>query len=131
MRSLGRRTAGPRPLLASPAALCSGFMNRWFAHRDRDGPARPGDPPPGPARPISYADRACCCRARPVVTVVIPAAHGRPRPADLLLCGHHYRVSHTALHAVGASAYDRTGVLIMTRGNEQPPARREAAAAAI
>jgi hypothetical protein len=24
------------------------------------------------------------------VTVVMPPAHGRPYPMDLLLCGHHY-----------------------------------------
>jgi hypothetical protein len=49
---------------------------------------------------------------------------------DLLLCGHHYRVSLAALRAVGADAYDETGALIMTRENEQPPARHEPAAAA-
>ena len=81
-------------------------------------------------RPISYTDRACCCPARPVVTVVIPAARGRPRPVDLLLCGHHYRISRAALHAVAADVYDKTGVLIMTGESEQPPARREPAAAA-
>ena len=36
------------------------------------------------------------------------------RAAHLLQCGHHYRVSLAALHAVGADAYDETGVLIMT-----------------
>ncbi len=106
-------------------------MNSWFAHHDRAGPAPFDDSPPGPARPISYADRACCCPANPVVTVVIPPGRGRPRPADLLLCGHHYRVSRAALLAAGASAYDRTGALIMTGGNEQAPACRETAAAAL
>ena len=43
---------------------------------------------PGLARPIIYTDRACCCPARPVVTVVIPAAPGHPRLVDLLLRGH-------------------------------------------
>jgi hypothetical protein len=65
-----------------------------------------------------------------VVTVVIPAGRGHPHPADLLLCGHHYRVSLAALHAVGADAYDETDVLIMTGEREQPPARREHAAVA-
>ena len=57
---------------------------------------------PGPARRLFLADRACCCPARPVVTVVIPAGRGRPYQANLLLCGHHYLVSLAALHAAGA-----------------------------
>jgi hypothetical protein len=89
-------------------------MKSWFAHHGRADPAPLDVPPPGPARPLSYTDRACCCPARPVVTVVIPAARGRPRPVDLLLCGHHYRVSRAALHAAGAVVYDKTGVVIMT-----------------
>jgi len=52
------------------------------------------------------ADRACCCPARPVVVAVIPPGPGRPRPADLLLCGHHYRVSRRALAAVAATVVD-------------------------
>ena len=44
---------------------------------------------------------------------------------DLLLCGHHYWVSRTALHTVGADVYDKTGVLIMTGEREQPFACRE------
>jgi hypothetical protein len=44
----------------------------------------PGPPP---------ASRACCCPARSVVRVIMPPAASRPRSVDLLLCGHHYRVS--------------------------------------
>jgi hypothetical protein len=65
-----------------------------------------------------------------VVTVVIPAGHGHPHPADLLLCGHHYWVSLAALRAAGADVYDQTGVLIMTGETERSPARRQPAAAA-
>ena len=100
-------------------------MKSWFAHHGRADPASLDDSPPGRARPLSYTDRACCCPARPVVTVVIPAAHGRPRPVDLLLCGHHYWVSRTTLHTVDADVYDKTGVLIMTGEREQPFACRE------
>ena len=125
IQSLGPRTAGPPPLLASLARLCAGSMKSWFAHHGRADPASLDDSPPGRARPLSYTDRACCCPARPVVTVVIPAAHGRPRPVDLLLCGHHYWVSRTTLHTVGADVYDKTGVLIMTGEREQPFACRE------
>jgi hypothetical protein len=55
------------------------------------------------------ADRACCCPARPVVTVIVPPAPGRPHPVDLLLCGHHFRASRAALAAAGAAVYDDTG----------------------
>ncbi len=42
---------------------------------------------------------ACCCPGRPVVRVIMPASVTRPRPVDLLLCGHHYRVSQEAITA--------------------------------
>ncbi len=64
--------------------------------------------------PLAVADRACCCPARPVVTAVMPPAATRPHPVDLLLCGHHFRVSQAALQAAGAAVYDRTGMLIST-----------------
>ena len=63
-------------------------------------------------RPPHPADRSCCCPARPVVTVVIPPGPGRPRSADLLLCGHHYLASQAALAAVGASVNDVTGTVV-------------------
>ncbi len=63
--------------------------------------------------PLEAAARACCCPARPVVTVVMPPTASRPHPVDLLLCGHHFRVGQAALQAVGAAVYDQTGLLIM------------------
>jgi len=48
------------------------------------------------------ADRACCCPAQPVVRVIIPPTSRRRHSVDLLLCGHHYRVSRPALAAAGA-----------------------------
>jgi hypothetical protein len=60
-----------------------------------------------PAR--RYADRACCCPAAPTVTVIMPAAHGRQADTDLLLCGHHYRVSKTALANARARVLDMQG----------------------
>ena len=63
--------------------------------------------------PLDGAARACCCQARPVVTVVMPATASRPYPVDLLLCGHHFRVSRAVLQAAGAAVYDETGLLIM------------------
>jgi len=47
---------------------------------------------------------------------------------DLLLCGHHVRVSQAARQAAGAAVYDWTGLLIMAGigtaaapGPERPP----------
>jgi hypothetical protein len=65
------------------------------------------------AVPLDVAARACCCPARPVVTVVMPPTASRPHPVDLFLCGHHFRVSQAALRAGGAAVYDDTGLLIM------------------
>ena len=42
----------------------------------------------------------------------LPPTARRPYPVDLLLCGHHYRVSQAALRAAGAAVYDETGVPI-------------------
>jgi hypothetical protein len=63
--------------------------------------------------PLDVAARACCCPAKPVVTVVMPPTASRPHPVDLLLCGHHFRVSQASLRAAGAAVYDKTGLLIM------------------
>jgi hypothetical protein len=48
------------------------------------------------------ADRACCCPAKAKVRVVMPPTTARPHHTDLLLCGHHYRVSRQALAAAHA-----------------------------
>jgi hypothetical protein len=64
---------------------------------------------PRRAAPFSVTDQACCCPARPVVMVILPATADRPFPEDLLLCGHHFRVNESALRAAGAVAYDATG----------------------
>jgi hypothetical protein len=78
------------------------------------------------AWPLAFAERACCCPARPVVVVVMPPAPGRPYPIDLLLCGHHYRATEIALLAAGATVYGETGV-VSPAGKEPlpiPPAAR-------
>ncbi len=72
---------------------------------EASGPA--GDAIDWPA--VRRADRACCCTARPTVIAVMPPAPGRPRPTDLLLCGHHYRLSRRALAAAGATVLDLDG----------------------
>ena len=87
-------------------------MNRWWSYRTA---AACNELVADLERavPIDVAARACCCPARPVVTVVMPPTANRPHPVDLLLCGHHFRVSQAALQAAGAAVYDETGLLIM------------------
>ena len=51
------------------------------------------------------AGRACRCPALPVVRVVMPATPARPHPTDLLLCGHHYRMSRHTLAAMNATVH--------------------------
>src|SRR6516225_92137 len=60
-------------------------------------------------RPESREDRACCCPARPVVRAIMPPTPERRHSVDLLLCGHHYRVSRPALAAAGASIVTLSG----------------------
>ena len=60
---------------------------------------------PSSARPD---DRACCCPAQPVVRAIMPATAQRGS-VDLLLCGHHYRVSRQALAAAGARIEEMPG----------------------
>ena len=79
---------------------------------------------------LGLLGRACCCPARPVVTVVMPPASARRHPVDLLLCGHHYRVCRAALTAAGATVYDETGALISTGAGGHELARPEPAGAA-
>jgi hypothetical protein len=57
----------------------------------------------------AVAGPACCCPANPVVRVVMPAIAARPHPTELLLCGHHYRVSREALAAGGVTVTELRG----------------------
>jgi len=81
-------------------------------------------------RPISVDERACCCPARPMAAVVMPSTASRPYPVDLLLCGHHYRVSQDALRAAGAAAYDQAGAAITGDAGDHQHSRRQPAGAA-
>jgi hypothetical protein len=83
-------------------------MNARF-HRPSQAPSADalfGDA--APAGPPSL-DQACCCVARAVVRVVLPPAPGRPHETELLLCGHHYRVSRDALAAAHARVEELGG----------------------
>jgi hypothetical protein len=58
------------------------------------------------ARPGSSAGpsgRACCCVAWAAVRVVMPPTAARAHETEMLLCGHHYRVSRAALAAAHAA----------------------------
>jgi hypothetical protein len=79
---------------------------------------------------VGVGESACCCPARPVVRVMMPASTTRPGPVDLLLCGHHYRASQAALRAAGAVVYDQKGTLIMDAAVQHRPRRHQAAVAA-
>jgi hypothetical protein len=46
--------------------------------------------------------KACCCPARPVVRVLMPATPSRPDRVDLLLCGQHFRLAQRTLAAAEA-----------------------------
>ena len=58
----------------------------------------------------------------------MPPAPGRPQLVDLLLCGHHYRVSRVALRAAGAAVYDEAGLLVTDRDGTPPAGSRPSVA---
>ena len=105
-------------------------MKGWFTHRDKDTANLGKLDDLLPSLRHVVADRACCCPARPVVTAIMPPAPGRPHPVDLLLCGHHFRVSQAALAAAGAAVYDDTGALRAGDASDYEHHLREHAAAA-
>ena len=76
-------------------------MKPRFPHSGADGDApETGAPPQDDLLPDSSVwreDRACCCPGQPVVRVIMPPTPERPHSVDLLLCGHHYRISRPAL----------------------------------
>jgi len=59
--------------------------------------------------PAGAAGSACCCPARPAVRVIMPPCPARPHTTELLLCGHHYRVSRAALAAAKAVVRELPG----------------------
>jgi hypothetical protein len=75
-----------------------------------DGYDQPSSGVVAPTRPIRFAwQRADCCVAPAAYRVVFAAAQTGERPAELLLCGHHYRSSRDALARREASVYDANG----------------------
>jgi hypothetical protein len=83
-------------------------MNARFLHPSAHDDATVAQTAPGGAASAISASagpvsRACCCPANAVVRVILPPTAARPRETDLLLCGHHYRVSRRALAAAHAT----------------------------
>jgi hypothetical protein len=81
-------------------------MKPMFPHRNSEGSAPPDETFAGP---VWREDRACCCPAQPVVRVIMPPTAERSHSVDLLLCGHHFRVSRRALKAARARIEDLPG----------------------
>ena len=82
-------------------------MDARFTHKSplRDAPAAEqigGGRPGLSAESAALAGRACCCAAKAAVCVTMPPSPSRRHSTELLLCGHHYRVSRHALEAAGA-----------------------------
>jgi hypothetical protein len=80
-------------------------MKPMFPDAGADGTVPGFGSPPDETLPGRLAwreDRACCCPAQPVVRVIMPPTAERRHSVDLLLCGHHYRVSRQALEAARA-----------------------------
>jgi hypothetical protein len=99
-------SAGPARILAR-----IGYMNARSLHPAGQRSAAPGllhDDTIGAESPVVLGP-ACCCPANPVVRVIMPATAARPHRTELLLCGHHYRVSRQALDAVGATVTELLG----------------------
>lgn len=49
---------------------------------------------------------ADCCVARPLYRVVLPTPAGDGPPAQLLLCGHHFRATTDGLARARAAVFD-------------------------
>jgi hypothetical protein len=64
---------------------------------------------------VRLARRSCCCPARPVAIAVLAPTPDRPRQAELLFCGHHYRAAADALAAAGATVLDTRGYPVKAR----------------
>lgn len=89
-------------------------MNARFLHPSAAGStASPTAPGGMTARVVADTEgsvgRACCCPARPAVRVIMPPSPSRPHTTELLLCGHHYRVSRTVLAAARAVVRELPG----------------------
>jgi hypothetical protein len=58
-----------------------------------------------------------------MLAVMPPAPGSLDHPIDLLLCGHHYRASRSALAAAGAVVFELGGALDGTPDTQRTAAR--------
>jgi hypothetical protein len=89
-------------------------MDARFLHPSAQGDTTAAQTAPGGAASATSmtagpVGRACCCPANAVVRVIMPPTAARPRETELLLCGHHYRVSRRALAAAHATVRQLPG----------------------
>jgi len=100
---------------ASDSAGMSRFQHpSYYSRRNRTANADDEsfvspEPGAGSDPSLRYSQQACCCPAPPAVIAVIPSADGSRAPAELFLCGHHYRQSRRALAACGATLLNLAG----------------------
>lgn len=52
---------------------------------------------------VAVVNQSCCCPSRPVERVIMPPTAEQPLEVELLLCGHHLRLSQGTLAAAGAA----------------------------
>ena len=89
-------------------------MDAEFTHKSASSDALPAervsDADAGfSADSAGLAGHACCCTAGAAVRVTMPPGPSRRHSTELLLCGHHYRVSRQALAAAGAVVRELPG----------------------
>lgn len=82
-------------------------MNARSEHPSASGCSAVAQHAPGDAAIL--AGPACCCAAWAAVQATMPPTAARPHETDLLLCGHHYRVSRPVLEAAHAAVRELPG----------------------
>ena len=86
-------------------------MDAKFTHQSASNDALPAERVSAgfSADSAGLAGRACCCTAGAAVQVTMPQGPSRRHSTELLLCGHHYRVSRQALAVAGAVVRELPG----------------------
>jgi hypothetical protein len=87
---------------SEPVAASSGALTRRLADDAESG------------TPGFAAARADCCIALPRYRVTFQVPSAPEVRGELLLCGHHYRLSTVTLLGLQASAYDETHRLLVS-----------------
>jgi hypothetical protein len=99
--------------------MTANFASQFTTSRDRrDRPPAESAVPVIDWHAVRFADRACCCPAKPAVVVIMPSAPGREHATDLLLCGHHFWASRELLATADVPVFDAAGRLIKKPATE-------------